>query len=87
MVNVKAKICVHLGCNKQSSFGYYGKKREYCSKHKVSGMVNLRCKKCKYPKCNKSPSFCHYTQTTATYCKTHTSPDMINIKALKHTFN
>ena len=58
MVNVKSRMCEHLGCMHQPSFNVPGNKASrFCSEHKEEGMVNVKYKRCERLGCMKGAHF------------------------------
>lgn len=79
-VNIVAKYCIHIGCNKQYRFGKVGCKPEYCVDHKLSGYVDVVSKTCLHDGCNKQPSFGEIG-CEAEYCTTHKPSGYVNVKS------
>lgn len=79
MIDVKRKICVHNGYNTQLTYGYVGKKVQYCKEHVKDGMIDLKNQICSHPDCVILASY-GYEAGNIKYCKNHDAERMINVK-------
>jgi hypothetical protein len=75
MIDIKHKTCKE--CSTRANFGFKGKEREYCSKHKKDGMIDLANKVCEEKDCIKLPSFGYDKKRLR--CAEHKLADMIDI--------
>jgi hypothetical protein len=65
---------------KRAQFGYEGKQKEFCSKHKKKGMIDLVHKKCF---CGKNTPYFGLEGDKATHCSECKESTMIDVKHLK----
>ena len=90
MENLKNNKCIFVDektkekCSTTASCNYLGETiRLYCIKHKITGMVDISninnlCKTDKVV-CPKRATFGKKGESSALFCKTHASPDMVNV--------
>jgi len=80
MINVKNKLCEHVGCTKSASFNYNGEKiRRFCNIHKLIGMINVKDKKCEYKGCDKIPVFNVKGEKKRRFCSIHKLIGMVDV--------
>ena len=81
MINVKAKTCIHEGCNIIPIYNLPGEKNAlYCAKHKKDIMIDIRHQKCQYEECNIRPSYNYPNEKIGIYCVKHKLDDMIDVQ-------
>jgi hypothetical protein len=76
----RKRQCIEGNCTTTSIFNFKGEKDGiYCNKHKKDGMVDVFNKKCTQEGCKQQPTYGTEGEK-ATRCKTHKTPEMVDVK-------
>lgn len=78
-----SKICRHQDCTTSASFGFLGKKAEYCAQHALSSMTRIYLQTCSYQGCGITANYGLEGDKKATYCSQHALEKMVNIFSRK----
>jgi hypothetical protein len=80
-------ICKFENCNKYSSYGPKGGKREFCAEHKKENHVDIINRRCKFEGCKTRASFGEEGTKNAEFCKKHKICDYVNITSKRCIFD
>jgi len=86
MIDVVKKKCEAPDCTNNAYYNYGGaheKKPRFCNTHRLQGMYDVKSRKCKYPDCKISPCFNYPGLTSRSFCGTHKSEGMVNLRYYK----
>ena len=87
-VNSKSiRKCIIEKCDNKPYYGFFNKKKEYCSFHKQDGMCYKSLKICKELNCNTLATFGLKLDGEKEYCKKHRKSNMVNMNHRKCKFN